>query len=76
MGDSKNFIDNLKNLRMVMAVGLEHLQANRDTFITDCNDEQLLQFERMVSQIRTIAEQIEREFNTTEYLFSKRRTDR
>lgn len=76
MADPRNFIDNLKNLRVVMAVGLEHIQTNRDGFIADSNYDQILLFERLVSQIRTVAEQIEREFNTIEYLFAKRRPSR
>jgi hypothetical protein len=73
MADLQNYIDNLKNLRVVMAVGLEHIQQNRDAFIAESNNEQLLAFGRLVSQIRNIAAQMEREFNTTEYLFAKRR---
>jgi hypothetical protein len=73
MADSKSFLDNLKNLRLVMSVALEHMQENRDHFVKDATAGQVRQFEKSVSQIRTFADRIETEFNTLEYLIGKRR---
>ena len=72
MADPRSFLDNLKNLRVVMAVALEHTQENRDRFVKNATGEQVRQVERYVSQIRTLAEQLEKEFNTLEYLTSKK----
>jgi hypothetical protein len=72
MADAKRFIDNLKNLRLVMYVALEHLQENRNHFVKDATGNQMRQIEKCISQIRTFAERIETEFNTVEYLIGKR----
>jgi len=72
MANAQNFIDNLKNLRLVTSVALEHVQENRNQFVNDATGIQVRQFERAVTQIRTLAEQLEKEFNTLEYLINKR----
>ena len=72
MGDSRNFLDNLKNLRVVTSVALEHLQENGSQFAKKATGSQLREFERYVSQIRTLAKQLEKEIDTIEYLASKR----
>ena len=72
MADAQNFLDNLENLRMVMFVALEHAQENRNQFVKNATGSDLGQFERFVSQIRTLAEQLEREFSTLEDLIGKR----
>jgi hypothetical protein len=72
MADPGSFLDNLKNFRLVLSVALEHIQANRDQFVKDATGNHLRHFERCVSQIRPLAEQMEREFNTLEYLIAKR----
>jgi hypothetical protein len=72
MADAKRFIDNLKNLRLVMYVALEHLQENRNHFVKDATGNQMRQIEKCISQIRTFVERIETEFNTVEYLIGKR----
>jgi hypothetical protein len=72
MADLRNFVDNLKNLRVVMSVALEHFQENRDGFVKHATGDQVRQFERFISQIRTLAEHLEKEFHTTESLISKR----
>jgi len=72
MADAQNFLDNLKNLRMVMSVALEHAQENRNQFIKNATMSDLGQFERFVSQIRTLAEQMEGEFSTLEHSIGKR----
>jgi hypothetical protein len=72
MADGQSFLDNLKNLRLVLSVALEHVQANRNQFVKDATGNQVRHFERSITQIRILAEQLEREFNTLEYLIAKR----
>jgi hypothetical protein len=72
MTEPKSFVDNLKNLRLVMSVALEHLQENRNHFVKDATGNQIRQAERSISQIRSLADRIETEFNTLEYLIGKR----
>ena len=68
MSDPKDFIDNLANLGLVMSVAFEHVQNNRDEFVNSATVNQVRQFEQLISQIRTLAEQLEREFSNLEYL--------
>jgi len=35
MAEPKSFLDNLNNLRLVMSVALEHIQANLTPFVKD-----------------------------------------
>ena len=72
MADGQSFLDNLQNLRLVLSVALEHVQTNRNQFVKDATGNQVRQFERSITQIRILAEQLEREFNTLEYLIAKR----
>jgi hypothetical protein len=72
MADSQNFLDNLKNLRVVLSVALEHTQDNRNHFVNHATANQVRQFERFVTQVRTLAAQLEKELNTIEYLTYKR----
>ena len=72
MAEPKSFVDNLRNLRLVMSVALEHMQENRNQFVKKATGNQVRQVERSISQIRTLADRIETEFNTLEYLVSKR----
>jgi hypothetical protein len=74
MADPQSFLDNLRNLRLVMSVALEHIQENRNQFVKDATASQLRQVEKSISQIRTLADRIETEFNTLEYLIGKRPT--
>ncbi len=72
MANSRRFLDNLKNLRLVTSVAIEHVQENRNQFVKDATASEVRQLERFISQIRTLAEQAEKEFNTLEYLLAKR----
>jgi hypothetical protein len=72
MADSKSFLDNLKNLRLVMSVAVEHIQENHKRFVKNATASQVRQFEKSISQIRTFADRMETEFNTIEYLVGKR----
>ncbi len=74
MADRKSFLDNLNNLRLVMSVALEHIQANLTHFVKDATGDQVRQCDTSIGQIRTLAEHLEREFNTLEYLIGKRPT--
>jgi hypothetical protein len=66
MPDPQNFLDNLTNLRLVMSVSLEYLQANRDQFLKAAAGQQVRQAERTISNIRSLAEQLEQEFRALE----------
>jgi len=74
MTEPKSFVDNLKNLRLVMSVALEHIQENRNQFVKNATGNQVRQAERTLSQIRTFADRTETESNTLEYLIGKRPT--
>jgi len=72
MTEPKSFVDNLKNLRLVMSVALEHIQENRNQFVKNATGNQVRQAERTLNQVRTFADRIETESNTLEYLIGKR----
>jgi hypothetical protein len=73
MADTQSFLDNLKNLRVVLSVALEHTQDNRSQFVKHATATQLRHFERLITQVRALAAQLEKEFNTIEYLLAKQR---
>jgi hypothetical protein len=75
MTDSRSFLDNLKNLRLVMSVALEYVRKSRDQFVKDVAENQVSEFEMSVSQIRMLAEQLEMELSSLEYLIAKRPSD-
>jgi hypothetical protein len=66
MPDPQNFLDNLTNLRLVMSVSLEYLQANRDEFLKTAAGQQVRQAEKSISSIRSLAEQLEQGFRALE----------
>ena len=66
MPDPQNFLDNLANLRLVMSVSLEYLQANRDQFLKSAAGQQVRQAERTISNVRALAEQLDQEFRALE----------
>jgi hypothetical protein len=74
MAGPQNYIDNLENLRLVMSVALEHAQKNRDQLMKNGTGEQVRRAERLISKIRTLAEQLEKEFNVLESLITKTRS--
>jgi hypothetical protein len=75
MADPQNFLDNLKNLRVVMSVAFEYIQDRRNEFAKDATPSQIRQSERYVAQIRALAIQLEKEFNTLDYLLTKSRSN-
>jgi hypothetical protein len=66
MGVAQSFVDNLENLRIVMSVALEHVQANRGEFAELATANQLRQCAITIGQSRTFAEQLMREFDSLE----------
>ncbi|HXL09103.1 MAG TPA: hypothetical protein VN966_02685 [Candidatus Bathyarchaeia archaeon] len=76
MADPKSFLDNLKNLRLVMSVALEHTQENRDQFLTSATGEQLRQAEIAISKVRSLAELLEKEFQVLETSAMQKRRQR
>ena len=66
-----NFIDNLKNLTMVMFVALEHVQGNRDQFAKSATNVQARQAEKSIWTVRDLAVQLDREFTILEYLLAE-----
>jgi len=72
MADPQNFLDNLKNLRVVMSVAFEYIQDHRNEFAKDATPNQIHQVERYIAQIRALAVQLEKEFNTLDYLTKSR----
>ena len=74
MAGPQNYIDNLENLRLVMSVALEHTQKNREQLLKNGTGEQVRQAQRLISKVRSLAEQLEKEFNVLESLISKARS--
>lgn len=75
MADPQNFLDNLKNLRVVMSVAFEYTQDHRNEFAKDAIPNQIHQAERYIAQIRALAIELEKEFNTLAYLLAKSRSN-
>lgn len=73
MPDPQNFLDNLSNLRLVMSVSLEYVQANREQFLKSAAGQQVRQAERSISNIRSLAEQLEQEFRALETAATQQR---
>ena len=73
MPDSHSFLDNLANLRLVMSVALEHIQAHREQFLKAASGPQVRQAERSISNIRGLAEQLENEFRILDDLVAQKR---
>jgi hypothetical protein len=75
MAECQNFLDNLENLRLVLGVALEHTQDNLNEFVKSAAGVQARKAERLVSQIRSLAEQLEKEFTSLERLLMKTRSN-
>jgi hypothetical protein len=73
MAATRSFLDNLANLRLVLSVALEHIQANRDHFLKAGTTEQVRQAQRLISKIETLIEELEKEFTTLENLVAQQR---
>lgn len=68
-----NFLDNLKNLTVVMSVALEHVQGNRDQFAKSATNVQARQAEESISTVRDLSVRLDREFTILEYLLAEGR---
>ena len=56
-----------------MSVALEHMQKNRDQLVKDGTGEQVRQAELSISKVRSLAEELEKDFNVLESLITKAR---
>ena len=74
MVDPQSFLDNLENVRLAMSVALEPIQDNCDQFVKTGTGEQLRQAERSISKVRSLAEQLEKEFNILQDFIDKTRS--
>jgi len=74
MADPQSFLGNLVNLRLVMSLALEHTQKNRDQFVKNGTGEQVRQAEWSIAKVRSLAEQLEKEFNILQHLIDKARS--
>ena len=73
MAATRSFLDNLTNLRLVLSVALEHIQANRDQFLKTGTAEQIRQAQTLISKIETLAEELGKEFTALEKLVAQQR---
>ena len=71
MADSRSFLDNLVNLHLVMCVALEHVQGNCHDFAATCSREHMSHARTLVSKIRNLAEDLEKEFKSLESLVAE-----
>ena len=68
-----NFLDNLKNLAVVMSVALEHVQSNRDQFAKSATGVQARQAEKSICAVRALTVQLDKELTIFEYLLAEGR---
>ena len=76
MASSQNFLDNLENLRLVMSVALDHTQKNLDRFVENATGVEMRRADGLISKIRSLAEQLEKEFYALEHAVAKVRSTR
>jgi hypothetical protein len=69
----RSFLDNLVNLRLVLSVALEYCQAHREQFQKRTSGQQARQVETLISKIRSLAEELEKEFKKVETSLSQQR---
>ena len=75
MTGPQSFLDNLENLRLTTAVALEYIQEHLQEFAKSAASQEIRQAERQVSKIRTLSEQLEREFAALERLLTRVRNN-
>jgi len=66
MAAPRSFVDNLANLRLVMSVALEYIQANRDQFLKTTSGEERRQAETLIKKVRSLSDELEKEFKLLE----------
>jgi hypothetical protein len=71
----QSFLDNLENLRLTTGVALEYIQEHLQDFARSATPSEIRHAERLISKIRTLTEQLERDFSTLEQTLSKTRTN-
>jgi hypothetical protein len=68
-----DFLDGLENLAEALALMVGQAQSVRQDLLNHPNPDVLHQFERVVTQVRIVSEQLERQLNGLEYLLAKSR---
>ena len=71
----QNFLDNLENLRLTTGVALEYVQEHARDFAKGAGSQDTREAERLISKIRMLSEQLEREFAALEKLLMRARTN-
>ena len=69
----RSFVDNLANLRLVLSVALEYFQANSNQFLKSTSGEQRSQAETLINKIRSLSEELEKEFKLLENSLTEQR---
>ena len=69
----RSFVDNLANLRLVLSVALEYFQANSHQFLKSTSGEQRSQAETLINKIRSLTEELEKEFKLVENSLTQQR---
>jgi hypothetical protein len=71
MFSPQSFVDNLKNLELVMSVALDHVLENRDDFLDNATRSQLRKAENAIRKIRGHIELLEKQFDHLEFYIPK-----
>ncbi len=61
----RSFVDNLANLRLVLSA-LEYFQAHSHQFLKSTSGEERRQAETLINKIRSLSEELEKEFKLLE----------
>jgi len=69
----RSFVDNLANLRLVLSVALEYFQANSNQFLKSTSGDQRRQAETLINKIRSLTEELEKEFKLLENSLTQQR---
>ena len=69
----RSFVDNLANLRLVLSVALEYFQANCHQFLKSTSGEERRQAETLINKIRSLSEELEKEFKLLENSLTEQR---
>ena len=73
MTAQRSFVDNLANLRLVLSVALEYFQANCHQFLKSTSGEERRQAETLINKIRSLSEELEKEFKLLENSLTEQR---
>jgi hypothetical protein len=75
MTGPQGFLDNLENLRLTTAVALEHVQEHVHEFAKSASPQEMRRAERLISKVRMLSDELEREFATLEKLLGRARAN-